>query len=114
VRILKRLFAYVQPYWKPLLLTAIAMLLATGLSLLPPLFQRAIIDGVLATGDTRPLWPLIAGLVGVYALLQAVSMVEQYVRHVLGARFPSTCACGFTRTCNGCRSRSSSRRPPAN
>jgi len=87
VRILKRLFAYVQPYWKPLLLTAIAMLLATGLSLLPPLFQRAIIDGVLATGDTRPLWPLIAGLVGVYALLQAVSMVEQYVRHVLGARF---------------------------
>ncbi len=87
MRILKRLFAHVQPYWKPLLLTAVALLLVTGLSLLPPLFQRAIIDGVLATGDMRRLWTLIAGLVGVYLLLQAVSMVEQYVRHVLGARF---------------------------
>jgi ABC-type multidrug transport system fused ATPase/permease subunit len=87
MRILKRLFSHVQPYWKPLLLTAIAMLLATGLSLLPPLFQRAIIDGVLVTGDMSQLWKLIAGLVGVYALLQAVSMAEQYVRHVLGARF---------------------------
>ncbi len=87
MRILKRLFAHVQPYWKPLLLTAIAMLLATGLSLLPPLFQRAIIDGVLVTGDMSQLWKLIAGLVGVYAFSQAVSMVEQYVRHVLGARF---------------------------
>ncbi len=87
MRILKRLFAHVRPYWKPLLLTAIAMLLATGLSLLPPLFQRAIIDGVLVTGDMSQLWKLIAGLVGVYALSQAVSMVEQYVRHVLGARF---------------------------
>ncbi len=85
--ILKRLFAHVRPYWRPLLLTAIAMLLATGLSLVPPLFQRAIIDGVLVTGDMSRLWKLIAGLVGVYALSQAVSMVEQYVRHVLGARF---------------------------
>ncbi|HOU15025.1 MAG TPA: ABC transporter ATP-binding protein [Anaerolineae bacterium] len=87
MRILKRLFAYVQPYWKPLLFTAIAMLLETGLSLVPPLFQRSIIDGVLATGDLNQLWKLIAGLVSVYALLQAVSMAEQYVRHVLGARF---------------------------
>lgn len=87
MRVLKRLFAHVRPYWKPLLLTAIAMLIATGLSLLPPLFQRSIIDGVLVTGDLNQLWKLIAGLVGVYALLQAVSMAEQYVRHVLGARF---------------------------
>jgi ABC-type multidrug transport system fused ATPase/permease subunit len=85
--ILKRLFSHVQPYWKPLLLTAVALLLATGLSLLPPLFQRTIIDDVLATGDMRRLWPLIAGLVGVYALLQAVTVAEQYVRHALGARF---------------------------
>ncbi|MGC9393298.1 MAG: ABC transporter ATP-binding protein [Anaerolineae bacterium] len=87
MRILKRLFAHVRPYWKPLLLTAVAMLLETGLSLVPPLFQRSIIDGVLGTGDLSQLWKLIAGLVGVYALLQAVSMAEQYVRHVLGARF---------------------------
>lgn len=87
MRILKRLFAHVRPYWKPLLLTAVAMLLETGLSLVPPLFQRAIIDGVLATGNLNQLWKLIVGLVGVYVLLQVVSMAEQYVRHVLGARF---------------------------
>ena len=48
MRILKRLFSHVQPYWKPLLLTAIALLLETGLSLVPPLFQKSIIDGVLS------------------------------------------------------------------
>jgi ABC-type multidrug transport system fused ATPase/permease subunit len=87
MRILKRLFAYVRPYWKALLLTAIAMLLETGLSLVPPLFQRSIIDGVLATHNLSQLWKLIAGLVGIYALLQLVGAGEQYVRHVLGARF---------------------------
>lgn len=87
MQILKRLFHYVRPYWQPLLFTVILLLLETGLSLAPPLFQRAIIDGVLATGDMSQLWKLVAGLVGVYALLQAVSMAEQYVRHVLGARF---------------------------
>ena len=87
MRILKRLFAYVRPYWKPLLITAIALLLETGLSLVPPLFQRSIIDGVLATHNLSHLGKLIASLVGIYALLQLVSSGEQYVRHVLGTRF---------------------------
>lgn len=41
--VLKSLFAFVGPYWRPLVATGILLLLQTGLGLLPPLFQREII-----------------------------------------------------------------------
>ena len=87
MQILKRLVGYVQPYWKPLVLVVILLLLETGLSLLPPLFQRTIIDEVLASGNLDRLIRLIGVLVAIYLLLQVVTSGEQYLRHVLGARF---------------------------
>jgi subfamily B ATP-binding cassette protein MsbA len=85
--VLKRLFGYLKPYWKQLILIAALLLLSTGLELLPPLFQRSIIDDVIGDGDTARLPPLIAGLVGAYAALQLVAVGEQYLRHALGERF---------------------------
>jgi ABC-type multidrug transport system fused ATPase/permease subunit len=87
MHILKRLFRYVKPYWKTLLATGVLLLLFTGLSLAPPLFQRTIVDEVLGTQDLRRLVTLILALVGTHALVQLVSAGEQYLRHVLGARF---------------------------
>jgi ABC-type multidrug transport system fused ATPase/permease subunit len=85
--ILKRLLHYVRPYWKPLLITGVLLLLHTGLSLLPPLFQRQIVDRVIVAGDLGRLGVLMGGLIGVYALLWGAEVSEQYLRHVLGARF---------------------------
>jgi subfamily B ATP-binding cassette protein MsbA len=85
--ILKRLLHYVRPYWKPLLITGVLLLLHTGLSLLPPLFQRQIVDRVIGAGDLGRLGVLMGGLIGVYALLWGAEVSEQYLRHVLGARF---------------------------
>jgi subfamily B ATP-binding cassette protein MsbA len=85
--VLKRLFGYLKPYWKQLALIAILLLLWTGLELLPPLFQRAIIDDVVGGADTSRLAALIAGLVGTYAALQLVSAADLYLRHALGERF---------------------------
>jgi subfamily B ATP-binding cassette protein MsbA len=87
MRILKRLLHYVRPYWKQLLVTGLLLLLHTGLSLLPPLFQRQIVDRVIVAGDLGRLGVLVGGLIGVYALLWGTEVSEQYLRHVLGARF---------------------------
>jgi subfamily B ATP-binding cassette protein MsbA len=85
--ILKRLLHYMRPYWKSLLVTGALLLLHTGLSLLPPLFQRQIVDRVIVAGDLGRLGVLVGGLIGVYALLWGTEVSEQYLRHVLGARF---------------------------
>jgi len=87
MRVLKRLFGYMRPYWRPLVATGVLLLLHTGLSLLPPLFQRDIVDRVVATRDLSRLWLMVVGLVGVYVLLWLTDLGDQYTRHVLGARF---------------------------
>jgi len=87
MRVLKRLFGYVRPYWKPLVVTGILLLLHTGLNLLPPLFQREIVDQVIGTRDLSRLGVMIATLIGVYALLQFVDFGDLYIRHALGERF---------------------------
>jgi ABC-type multidrug transport system fused ATPase/permease subunit len=70
-----------------LILIAILLLLWTVLELLPPLFQRAIIDTVIGNSDIARLLPLILGLLGAYVLLQIVSAGDLYLRHALGERF---------------------------
>ncbi len=85
--VLKRLLGYVGPYWKPLAATSILLLLHTGLRLLPPLFQREIVDHVIGGRDLSRLGVTIGVLIGVYALLQCVDFGDLYLRHALGERF---------------------------
>jgi ABC-type multidrug transport system fused ATPase/permease subunit len=85
--VLKRLFLFLRPYWKTLLLSGALILALTGLELVPPLFQRAIVDEVIANADLSQLGILIGGLILVYAFLQGVRAGDLYVRHVLGERF---------------------------
>jgi len=87
MRVLQRLFGYVRPYWKTLVVTGILLLLNTGLSLLPPLFQRGIVDQVIGARNISRLGGMIAALAGVYLLLWLTDTGEQYIRHALGARF---------------------------
>jgi ABC-type multidrug transport system fused ATPase/permease subunit len=87
MHVLGRLFGYVRPYWKPLVATSILVLLYTGLSLLPPLFQREIVDQVIGARDVSRLGVIIAVLIGIQALLQLVDFGDLYLRHALGERF---------------------------
>ncbi|MDY7075876.1 MAG: ABC transporter ATP-binding protein [Chloroflexota bacterium] len=84
--ILKRLFGYVRPYWKPLVVTGILLLLHTGLSLLPPLFQREIVDQVIGDRDLSHLAMIVVALIGVHIFLQIVDFGDLYIRHALGER----------------------------
>jgi ABC-type multidrug transport system fused ATPase/permease subunit len=87
MRELKRLAGYLGPYWKPLVATGIFLVLQTGLSLLPPLFQRQIIDEVIGNRDLRRLGILVATMSGAYALTGLAEFGDQYLRHALGERF---------------------------
>jgi ABC-type multidrug transport system fused ATPase/permease subunit len=84
---LKRLFQILTPYWKTLLLSGTLIVILTFLGLLPPLFQRAIVDEVIGNRDLSSLGMLIGGLVLVYALHQVIHAADMYIRHALGERF---------------------------
>ena len=84
---LKRLFGQLGPYWKTLAVTCILLVVQTGLSLLPPLFQGAIVDQVIGARDLSRLGVMLAAMIGIYALLGLAEFGDQYLRHALGERF---------------------------
>ena len=85
--ILRRLFFLLTPYWKTLILSAALLIGRAGLELVPPLFQREIIDEVITAFNLKYLGILIAALVGAYGLSQLVQIGDNYVRHALGEKF---------------------------
>ena len=87
MKVLKRLFGFLTPYWKTLLVSAVLLLGRAGLELVPPLFQRQIVDEVVGFRDLTRLGVFIGALVGVYALQQAVNAADMFIRHALGERF---------------------------
>jgi ABC-type multidrug transport system fused ATPase/permease subunit len=84
---LKRLFLFLTPYWKTLLVSAILLLGRAGIELVPPLFQRAIIDEVIGNSDLSRLGLLVGSLVGVYGLQQLINAADMFIRHALGEKF---------------------------
>ncbi len=84
---LKRLIHYLRPYALTLIVTSFIILLNTGIGLLPPLFQRSIVDDVIGARQLDRLLPLIVGLIVVYALSAVTEFGDQYLRHTVGERF---------------------------
>ncbi len=87
MHILKRLLGYTGSYWKSLVVTGILLLLHAGLSLLPPLVQREIVDQVIIARDLSRLGALITILVAVHILSRLANAGDLYIRHALGERF---------------------------
>mgnify|MGYP005851782097 CR=1 FL=1 len=83
----KRLSLFLVPYWKVLLVSAVLLLGRAGMDLVPPLFQKAIVDQVITRRDLGHLGLLVGGLAGVYALQQIIFAGDSFVRHALGERF---------------------------
>jgi ABC-type multidrug transport system fused ATPase/permease subunit len=87
VHALKRLVGYLGPYWRRLIVTSVLLILSTGLGLLPPLFQRQIVDEVIGTRNLSRLVTLVVIMIGVYAAGGLVDFGDQYLRHTVGERF---------------------------
>jgi len=68
-------------------ISIVCLLLLSILNLLPPLFQKQIIDDVIGRRLLGRLPMLVLGLAGVYALTHFLRSGDLYLRHVLGERF---------------------------
>lgn len=87
MKIFLRLLSYLKPYWRWVVISIVCLLFLTILNLLPPLFQREIIDDVIGRRLLGRLPMLVLGLAGVYALTHFLRFGDMYLRHVLGERF---------------------------
>ncbi len=74
-QLMRRVFTYARPYWKPITGMLIAILISTGLTLLTPLIFRNMIDQVIPAGDVHRLIllalalliiPVLNGVIGVF------------------------------------------------
>lgn len=86
MKILTRLFGFLLPHSKTLIVGIVLLLGRAGMELIPPLLQRDIVDGVIGARDLSHLAPLLAALLGVYVLAALFNAGDMYVRHALGVR----------------------------
>ncbi len=87
MQVLKRLFLFLAPYKKTLIVSALLLVGRAGLELVPPLFQRVIIDQVIGARDLSRLALYVGLLVATYAAQQGVNAGDMFIRHALGERF---------------------------
>ena len=86
MKILKRLFTLLKPYWLTLIVSGLLLIARTGLMLAPPIFQKIIIDDIITARDLSRLGAIIGILIGVYVVQQLASAGDMYVRHALGQK----------------------------
>jgi ABC-type multidrug transport system fused ATPase/permease subunit len=87
MQVLRRLFQLLVPYWKTIIISALLLIGRAGLELVPPLFQREIIDEIITARDLSYLGIVITALIAAYALNQLVQIGDNFVRHALGEKF---------------------------
>jgi subfamily B ATP-binding cassette protein MsbA len=87
MQVIKRLFWLLTPYWKTIIISALLLIGRAGLELVPPLFQKEIIDEIITARDLTYLGIVITVLIAAYALNQLVQIGDNYVRHALGEKF---------------------------
>jgi len=85
--VLKRLFQLLTPYWKTIIVSSLLLIGRAGLELVPPLFQKEIIDEIITARNLTYLGVVVTALIAAYALNQLVQIGDNYVRHALGEKF---------------------------
>jgi subfamily B ATP-binding cassette protein MsbA len=87
MQVLRRLFLFLAPYTRTLAVSALLLIGRAGLELVPPLFQRSIIDEVIGARDVARLGLFVGLLVATYGAQQLVNAGDMFIRHALGERF---------------------------
>ena len=83
-KLLKRVWHYARPYkWKVLGLLA-TIFAITGLSLIPPLLYRDLIDNAIVGKDTARINYLALGMIGVPLLSAAIGFWQRYISATVG------------------------------
>ncbi len=83
-KLLRRVWSYAKPYkWKVLGLLA-TIFAITGLSLIPPLLYRDLIDNAIVGKDTARINYLALGMIGVPLLSAAIGFWQRYISATVG------------------------------
>jgi ATP-binding cassette, subfamily B, bacterial len=80
----RRAWGLTRPYRKRLVLFLLLIVAAAGVSALPPLLIRAVIDDAIPSADTRLLVWLFAGMLGVALVVAGISLVERWLSASIG------------------------------
>ncbi len=79
--LLKRIFSYLLPYWKQMIIVLICILISSALSLLPSVLTGRIIDEGLINRDMKMLITLILVSLGVTLGANLIRVAESYLNN---------------------------------
>ncbi len=82
----RRLFGYLKPYWRRMLLAILALLLSSGFGLAFPLVIVRLLDSVTQAHDFGPLNTLAAILLGIFMLQATFGFLQSYLLAYIGER----------------------------
>jgi ABC-type multidrug transport system fused ATPase/permease subunit len=85
-RVVKRLLAFLRPYWRRMVVAFLLMLVATAMTLLTPYLIRLAIDQSIATGDTAGLARISLLTAAAFLLLAVATAVQRYLLSWTGQR----------------------------
>jgi ATP-binding cassette subfamily B protein len=80
----RRVWAYARPYRLKVLGLLMTIFAITGLSLIPPLLYRDLIDNAIMAGDTRRLNWLALGMIGIPLVSAAIGFGQRYLSATIG------------------------------
>jgi ATP-binding cassette, subfamily B, bacterial len=80
----RRAWGLTRPYRKRLVVFLLLIVAAAGVSALPPLLIRAVIDDAIPSADTTLLVWLFAGMLGVALVVAGISLVERWLSASIG------------------------------
>ncbi len=85
-RVVRRLLAYLKPYWKQMTVALVLMLVVTGLTLLIPYLMKVAIDGYITRGSADGLSTVALQLAGAYIGLYVATAGQRYLLAWVGQR----------------------------
>ncbi|MDO4572877.1 MAG: ABC transporter ATP-binding protein, partial [Clostridia bacterium] len=84
--LLKRILAYLRPYWWQFLLVFLTILVSAALGLLPAVITGRIVDEALVGKDMRLLIRLLVAALATLSLSQVIGMLESYINAWISRR----------------------------
>ncbi|MFN8564350.1 MAG: ABC transporter transmembrane domain-containing protein [Anaerolineae bacterium] len=82
----RRMFAYLRPYWRLMLLAFLALVVSSGLSLVFPAVIQRVVDSVLVAHDMQLLDQITLILLIVFVIRSLSSLVETYFVNYVGEK----------------------------
>jgi ATP-binding cassette subfamily B protein len=82
--LLRRVWSYARPYRLKILGLLVTIFAITGLSLIPPLLMRDLIDNAIPTGDTTRLNWLALGMIAIPLVNAAIGLGQRWLSATIG------------------------------